>query len=115
MGYELYITRQDNWFEEDIERKISIDEWKDYVANDAEMKLEDHTEANLDKKEVLNTSDGGEISLVGYSGSNAACFYYYKGNICAKSPDDETIKKMIKIAITLNARVQGDDMEFYGE
>lgn len=43
-----------------------------------------------------------------------AWFDYYDGNIKVKNPDDEIIKKMYQISVTLNAKVQGEECEVYG-
>lgn len=106
MGYDLHITRQDNWFDEEIGRRISFEEWKGYMANDPEMRL--------DNGELINVNGEGQAAWTRYSGGLEICFYYCKGNVIVKGPDDEIIKKMIEIATMLNARVQGDDGEFYG-
>lgn len=54
----------------------------------------------------------------GYSGhekdGNMAWFDYYDGNIKVKNPDDEIIKKMYQISVTLNAKAQGEECEVYG-
>ncbi len=40
MGYDIHITRQENWFDDDDSRRISIDEWKNLVAGDIEMSMD---------------------------------------------------------------------------
>lgn len=42
-------------------------------------------------------------------------FAYWKGSINTKNPDVPIIRKMLQIASALNAKVQGDDGEFYTE
>jgi hypothetical protein len=42
-----------------------------------------------------------------------AWFSWFEGNIDTRAPDRATMCKMYKIAKALNARVQGDDGEFY--
>jgi hypothetical protein len=36
-------------------------------------------------------------------------------NVKVKNPDDEIIKKMYQIAVSFNAKVQGEECEVYGE
>lgn len=44
MGYELHITRKENWFDEDLSTDISMEEWKAYVESDREMQLDNFAE-----------------------------------------------------------------------
>ncbi|WP_157197703.1 MULTISPECIES: hypothetical protein [Methylomonas] len=37
MGYEVHITRKAEWFEEEGP-EITIEEWKNYVVSDPEMR-----------------------------------------------------------------------------
>lgn len=34
MGYNIYITRQVNWYDEGIANQITFAEWKNYIEND---------------------------------------------------------------------------------
>ena len=43
MGYDVHITRKENWF--DDEPQIDIDGWRDLVASDEEMRLDGYAEA----------------------------------------------------------------------
>jgi hypothetical protein len=113
MGYELHITKRGNWFDEDESKKISIYEWKEYVNIDPELRLDNFTEAKLPNGDVMRYENEGLSVWIEYSGENIVWFDYYKGIISAKSPDEETIKKMLRIAEYFNAKVQGDDGEIY--
>ncbi len=113
MGYDLHITRQENWFDEDRAKQISIEEWKEFVANDPEMRLDNYAEADLGNGEVLRVGEEGLTVWTVYSGSDTVWFGFFKGNISVKNPDDEIIQKMLAIAEKFNARVQGDDGELY--
>ena len=48
-------------------------------------------------------------------GDSQPWFDYRDGCISTKNPDEEVIRKMINIADTLNAKVQGDEGELYDE
>lgn len=119
MGYNLYITRSLNWFDEDPENPISLEEWKNYVANDPEMRLDNYASADVPGQGTLEVWQEGISVWTGYSedGLNGshAWFSYSNGNIDVKNPDDEIIGKMLVIAEALHARVQGDEGEFYEE
>ena len=115
MGYELHITRASEWSESEL-TPISISEWVAYINADSEMRLDGFAEAQVGD-EILRYENDGLAVWVGYSGhesdGNMAWFDYRHGRIVVKSPDQEIVDKMIRIARALNARVIGDDGEFY--
>lgn len=117
MGYELHITRQENWFDEDAQREITMKEWTDYVSLDLEMRLDNYAEIELPDRKVLRTEEEGISVWEKYSrngeNQNFAWFYYSSGNICVKNSDQEIINKMVDIAGALGAKVQGDECELY--
>jgi len=116
MGYDLHITRKSEWFDEDGE-EITLDEWCDFVKSSSDMRLDGFAEIETPNGTLRVESDGLSV-WTGYSGQtdgNMAWFDFTEGNIKVKSPDDEIIKKMYQIAVTLNAKVQGEECEVYGE
>ena len=117
MGYDIHITRKDEWFSEDG-TGISLEEWKQYVKSDPEMRLDNYAETETSNG-VLRVKSEGLAVWLGYSGhgvgGNMAWFYYSDGNITVKNPDEEILRKMISIAKSLNAKVQGDECEVYNE
>lgn len=44
MGYDLYITRADEWYESE-KNPITLDEWHRYVASCADMEARSHADA----------------------------------------------------------------------
>jgi hypothetical protein len=117
MGYEVYITRRENWFDEEVHRDISLDEWKCLVADDPEMRMDNFAEATTTGGEFIRVESEGLSVWTKYSqdgiNGNHAWFDYYRGTIVVKNPDDEILNKMIDIATLLNAKVQGDEGEIY--
>lgn len=117
MGYELHITRRENWFDENDELAIPVEEWEQYVRNDPEFRLDNYAEAILHDGTVLRTEAPGIAVWEKYSGNgidgNYAWFYYSLGNIACKNPDKEIIAKMIGVAQIMNAKVQGDEGKIY--
>ena len=117
MGYDLHITRQENWFDEDNNKKISLDEWKGFLLADLEMRLDNFAEATTPSGETIKVEIDGLSVWTKYSGNgldgNFAWFDYNKGNIVCKNPDNEIINKMLIIAEQLDAKVQGDEGELY--
>jgi hypothetical protein len=118
MGYELHIVRQDNYQDEEEESKISLDEWLSYVASDKELELTNGFEMKIPGFKTSWTESKGFCNWLGHSQfdkENMPWFDYSCGCISAKYPDNETIKKMINISSALNAKVRGDDFEYYDE
>jgi hypothetical protein len=117
MGYDIHITRQLNWFDEDAARQISIEEWKAIVLNDNEMRLHGFAEATTNAGDVVQVSNDGLSVWIKYSengvNGNYAWFDYSRGNITCKNADEEIIKKMLGIAAKMSAKVQGDEGEIY--
>lgn len=117
MGYEVHITRQENWFDEDDSREISFYEWTQILAHDNEMRLDNFAEATTTSGETIRVESEGLSVWTKYSGNglnnNYAWFDYSRGSIVCKNPDDEIINKMLDIAERLNAKVQGDEGEIY--
>lgn len=116
MGYEVYITKKENWFDEDGPA-ISIDEWTKFVASDPEMRLDGYAEAAVGEGKVLRIEGDGLSVWTAYSGhekdGNMAWFYYWDGNVSVKNPDLEILQKMASIAKNLSAKVQGEEGEWY--
>jgi hypothetical protein len=117
MGYDLHVTRRENWFDEEDSLKISLDKWIQILKEDSEMRLDGFAEAMLSEGNIFRTESDGLAVWLKYSGNgidgNYAWFSYSDGNIVCKNPDDEIIIKMLEISERLNAKVQGDECEIY--
>jgi hypothetical protein len=101
MGYDLHITRADDWAENEG-REITREEWLALVAGDEEL--------------TLDPVNGDEYALWSGPSEHAGPWLCWcEGNLSAKNPDPALIGKMVEIAGRLGARVQGDDGEFYPE
>jgi hypothetical protein len=119
MGYELHITKKQDWFDETSDLDITLDEWKQLVAGDPDMRMDNYAEATVRTGETLRVYSEGLTVWTKYSRNgihgNYAWFDYQEGNIVVKNPDKEIIRKMWQIAQVFHARVQGDDSEYYDE
>jgi hypothetical protein len=117
MGYEVHITRKENWFDEGPD--ISLDEWLDVVRADSEMRLDGQAEATVGEGAVLTMEDPSMSVWVAYSkhgkNGNMAWLWHSRGNVMAKNPDEEILRKMSLIAKQLSAKVRGDESEVYGD
>jgi hypothetical protein len=117
MGYDIHITRKENWFDENDTNEITLNEWIDYIKSDNEMRLENQATAMNDNGFEVNYKSNGLAVWTSYSKSgldnNNAWFDLRAGNVTVKNPDEEIRNKIINIANRLNAKVQGDDGETY--
>ena len=115
MGYDLHITRADNWYDSGAD-SIALDEWAAYVAADPEMRMNNFAEAEVDGQ-ILRVENDGLAVWTAYSGhgkdGNMAWFDYRRGQIVVKNPDDDIITKMKRIATHFQAKVVGDEGELY--
>ncbi|MET9691967.1 hypothetical protein ABZY81_26375 [Streptomyces sp. NPDC006514] len=80
MGYDVHITRRENWWDEEGQG-ISAVEWEAVVA--------------------------------AAPGLGMAPVWWTAGRIVSKNPSDAVIATMCRVAKALEARVQGDDGEYY--
>jgi hypothetical protein len=99
MGYNLYITRAELHSENDGQW-ISAEEWLRYVEADPEMAL------------VIS---GGYCSTrwTAHPSTPDAWLQWSGGNVHTKNVDDPLVDKMVRIAKSLGAKVQGEDGEVY--
>jgi hypothetical protein len=99
MGYDVHITRADNWAENQG-FEISTEEWLNLVQ-------EDH--------ELIPMPENGKYFVIWHGTTKypETWFNWSNGNIDTKAPDKATFHKMLQIALKLNAKVQGDEGELY--
>ena len=113
MGYELHITRQDDCWENDAAKQIAEAEWQQVIENDDEMQLRDFAEAHSSTGEIVRIESPLLAAWQHPINNETVWFRYHNGQIIVKSPDDIILQKTLEIAKLLNARVQGDDGEWY--
>lgn len=102
MGYDLHITRKENWFDEDGP-VISEQEWRRTIEEDPELQLDTDTRCVMSDGEYVFAAWNGEPGALGY----------YDGEITTTNPAEPLIRRMVAIAQRLDAKVQGDDGEVY--
>jgi hypothetical protein len=98
MGYDLHITRRDDWTDDGDD--ISDEEFVKYVQADKEFT---YPGENGDDCADWRSPKSGYQSWLCWS----------DGQIYTKNPEAELIDKMVAIARALHAEVQGDDGEVY--
>lgn len=91
MGYEVHITRKENWFGDGSE--IALEEWLGVVWSDPEMRLDGHAEAKVGEDAVLRMEQPSMSVWVAYSKhgqhGNMAWLWHSRDNVVAKNPDEE--------------------------
>ncbi len=117
MGYDVHITRKENWFDESGPQ-IRLEEWKALVLADPDMRLDGYATAVVGDGSILRVDSEGLAVWTAYAGTgiegNMAWFDFSQGNVIVKNPDSAILDKMWRIAGKLGAKVQGDDGEEYG-
>lgn len=104
MGYDVHITRADNWTQS-YEHPITEAEWLSVIASDTELRPSEYNERNRAVAAFWTGYPG--------SGGGSDCFVLDDGRITEKNVDNTVLRKMVEIARRLGARVQGDDGEEY--
>jgi len=102
MGYDLSIIR----YKGEEPAEIAFEEWKNYVDGDEELEQSDMTDDGMYWE--WNAHPEHNDPAAGRPWLN-----YSNGQIYSKNPDREMVIKMVQIASTLDAKVQGQDGEFY--
>lgn len=100
MGYDLHITRAEDWGESE-KTPITEEEWEAVVGSDPELRL------------IPENGPGFATWIDPASGKELGWFDWSEGQISTKNPDRGQLEKMLKIAICLGAQVLGDDGEEY--
>lgn len=102
MGYNLYISRKDEWFDEHGE-EIELDEWLAVIETDPH--LTPHVE--------MAATDPSAAVWSGEDGMGRMWFWMSDGNIVGKNARPDALAKMHKLSIVLDARLVGDEGEIY--
>ncbi len=99
MGYDVHITRSDDWTR-NAAHSIDSEEWLTVVDADPELRLD---------------PDHGPFAALwsGRGGRDAGWFDWYDGNVFTTNPTRAAVGKMISLAERLSALVQGDEGEVY--
>ena len=118
MSYSITIVRKNNLEDLEEESNITLEEWLNYIKKDEE--LERPSESSFtDYNRTYYQKKPGYCEWIGHPSYKEPFarpwFDYYNGGITSENVDDETMLKMITIAEQLNAKVQGQDGEFYDE
>lgn len=101
MGYELHITRAENWVES-ASAPISFDEWVRFAASSQNLA----TGGGMENPYYGLLSESGQATWLQWSD--------HQVSVGGSGADESLIAVIVKVAAQLSARVQGDDHEWYG-
>lgn len=108
MGYDIHITRRQDWSDSEGPA-VSLAGWLAYVEADPEMRLDGYAEAELTDGSVLRAEDPSMAVWVEHpqhgKRDGLAWMWWSHGNVLAKNPDEDTLRKMWRIAQSLGAKV----------
>lgn len=113
MGYEIYITRQNNWWEKEATREIGEAQWREVVEADEELRFGGAAEVQSPVGEVIRVERPLLAQWVGHPHFDSVWFDFRDGNVVVNRPDELALEKMKSLAEKLGARVQGEESEFY--
>jgi len=105
MGYDLHITRAEDWVES-ANQPIFPSEWLKCINDDPELCIDANSPNDSEPWAVWRGS--GQTVL---NEDEQSLFLWNDGQIGVKNPDSATIRKMVQIAAIFGARVVGDDGE----
>jgi hypothetical protein len=113
MGYDLHITRKEDWSDDDQEREITLTEWLAYIHADPGLVLSEGYRIKVPGSETESQAAPGFCKWTAHPLQENRWFDYRNGSVSTKNPDEHVIRKMLLIADILGAKVQGDDGEIY--
>lgn len=117
MGYDLHISRNDEWWDEEIGGGISFADWSSLVDADDTMRMDGFAEVNLPDGSTLRIENEGLAVWTEYAGNedggNQAWFDFREGAVVVKNPDQDILAKMLEVAGKLDAKVVGEEGEEY--
>jgi hypothetical protein len=99
LGYDLHVTRRSFWADEEGP-PISLEEWLACAKDDPEL----HPDLE---------NPGSENWILVLSEGSWPLWWERRGELVTKNPDPPAIVKLVSLARSLGATVQGDDGEVY--
>ncbi|MFD5922551.1 hypothetical protein ACFVYP_38395 [Kitasatospora sp. NPDC058201] len=104
MGYDLHITRRENWWDREGEHIRAV-EWDAAVTADPCLVAVPLPEGCQERV--------AETVLWRNGKPYGEALWWRAGRVVAKHPSDALVVTMCRLAKALEARVQGDDGEYY--
>lgn len=116
MGYDLYITRKEDWSDVDGQ-DITFDDWIAYVTSDKSLRIDAARAAAADPRVASGAKEPSHVAWVDWpdreAGQREAWIWLERGNLVAADADLPFRQKLFLIAVAMNARLMGEDGEVY--
>lgn len=116
MGYDLYITRKDDWSDSEGP-DITMDDWTEYLFIDASLEIDQKRAEAVDPRVASHSKEATHTRWLEWPGripdEDEAWMWLEQGNIVASDPDADFRRKLFLIADGLGARLMGTDGETY--
>lgn len=110
MGYDLHVIRGEEWSER---VEIPAEDWRVAVDDADDLRMTGFVEVTTPAGATLRCENPGLAEWSGHPSGKAVPFSFNRGQVVVKNPDPSTIARLLELAATLDARVQGDDGKFY--
>ncbi|MCP3921055.1 MAG: hypothetical protein GY714_00570 [Desulfobacterales bacterium] len=104
-GYKVYINC--------LKKPINLNDWLDYLKKNKEFSFLGFAELNSPLGEYIKIESKGLAEWSGNTEERNILFDYEDYKIIVRNPDSTTLKKMYKVSKEFDAKVQGEDGEFY--
>ena len=112
MGYEIFITRRENWSDEGGP-EITFTEWLSYLSIDPSLERDAPFDSSRSMRTHQESTHVIWTDWPNKSDGHEARFWLENGNIVASDTDEEIRRKLFVIAHVLEGKVQGTDGETY--
>lgn len=116
MGYDLYITRKDDWSDVDGQ-DITLDDWMGYVHLDRSLQVDGARAAAVDPRVASGAKEPSHVLWLDWPdrevGLREAWIWLERGNLVATDADLRFRQKLFLIAVGLEARLMGENGEVY--
>lgn len=109
MSYDLHITKRERWF--DKGNDIADIEWHHILSNHPDLIPVDSIETTLEGERIFLHYKNSKIAK--WQGRETYWFFFSDGEISIANPDDDAIQKTKSVALSIKAKVLGDDGEEY--
>lgn len=113
MAYSIHITRRKKWFDKSLD--IVQEEWQKLLKEDLSLLQAEKIEGKTQDGDQFEYRIKGSqpVKWIDTTSKKVYWFVYDGGKISVSDPTDAVIEKAKELAKKLNAKVQGDELEFY--
>lgn len=116
MGYDVHITRKEEWSDDDGP-VITLDEWLAVIDADPDLRHDGFAETTTPDGSTLRVEYPGLAVWTAHpvhrEPGNLAWISFSEDELVVKNPDPPLLAKLVEIAARLGANVQGDEGERY--